>query len=156
LSLEELLTALQGSGFAALMRSSIFLYPLANVLHVLGALTFFAAVAAMDFKVFRSTGIADARSFINRVRPVAIGGLLVQIATGLMLLSPEATHIWHNPVFRLKLIAISAGLLNVILLEATLFFRASVDIPAFARLSAGFSLAVWLTTAALGRLIAYF
>jgi hypothetical protein len=156
LSVEAILAGLQGSGFAALMRGSTVLYPLANVLHVLGALTFFAAVAAMDFKVFRSTGIADARSFISRVRPVAIGGFLVQIATGVMLLAPEATHIWHNPVFRLKLIAIAVGLLNVLLLEATLFFRASVDIPSLARLSAGFSLAVWLTTASLGRLIAYF
>ena len=154
--MDSLLAELQASGFAQTVRSSYFLYPLANVLHVLGALSFFAAVAAMDFKVFRAHGVAEARSFITRVRPVAIAAFLVQLVSGLTLLAPEATHIWHNPVFRLKALAIVLGLLNVIVLETVLFFRAAPDVPSAARLSAGFSLLIWLTTAALGRLIAYF
>ena len=41
--MDDLLMGFEASGFAEAMRSSTFLYPLANVLHVLGALVFFAA-----------------------------------------------------------------------------------------------------------------
>ena len=37
-----------------------------------------------------------------------------------MLLAPEAIHIWHNPVFKLKVVAIGIGLANVVLLEILL------------------------------------
>jgi hypothetical protein len=152
---DALFTALQQSDFAALMRGSTFLYPFANVVHVLGALCFFAAVAAMDFKVFNAETRADARIFISRVRPAAILAFLVMVLSGVMLLAPEALHIWHNPVYRVKLIAIAVGLLNVLLLEAAIRGRPERR-PAFATIPAGLSLAVWLMTAGLGRLIAYF
>jgi hypothetical protein len=152
--MEALLLALQESGLAEAMRRSVFLYPLANVLHVLGALTFFAAVAAMDVRVLSHSALAGTRAFIARVRPVAIAGLAVQATTGLMLLSPEATHIGHNPVFRLKLLAILLGLANVLVLETAI--RRAKGISATARASAVASLALWLSTAAAGRLIAYF
>jgi hypothetical protein len=152
--MEAALLALQESGLAQAMRSSVFLYPAANVLHVLGALTFFAAVAAMDVRVLSRSGLAGTRAFIGRVRPVAVGGLLVQATTGIMLLAPEATHIGHNPVFRLKVLAILLGLANVLVLETAI--RRAEGISGAAKASAGASLALWLSTAAAGRLIAYF
>lgn len=153
--METLLVALQGSGFAAAMRGSVFLYPVANVVHVLAALTFFAAVAAMDVKVLRSASVADARAFIDRVRPVAIAAFAVQAGSGLMLLAPEAIHIWHNPVFKLKVAAIGIGLANVVVLEVLLRRDAAV-LSRLAKALAVASLFAWLSTATLGRLIAYF
>jgi hypothetical protein len=154
--MEGLLAAFEASGFAAEMRRSVFLYPVANVVHILAALVFFAAVAAMDFRVFKATTVANARAFIERVRPVAIAAFLFQVASGVMLLAPEATHIWHNPVFRLKLVAIAVGLLNVALLEVLIRRQRRETVGAGVRGAAGLSLAVWLSVAALGRLIAYF
>jgi hypothetical protein len=153
--METLLAALQGTGFAAAMRGSIFLYPVANVVHVLAALTFFAAVAAMDVKVLRTNSVSDARAFIDRVRPVAIAAFVVQAGSGLMLLAPEAIHIWHNPVFKLKVAAILLGLANVIVLEI-LLRRDGAELSRLAKAAAVVSLVVWLSTATLGRLIAYF
>jgi hypothetical protein len=152
--MEALLADLQASGLADMMRNSVFLYPLANVLHVLGALCFFAAVAAMDVRVLGHAPVAGTRAFISRVRPAAFAGLAVQLVTGVMLLAPEATHIGHNPAFRIKLVAILLGLLNVALLEILL--RRSEVVSGAGRVSAAASLAFWLATAAAGRLIAYF
>ena len=152
--METLLAALQASALAGAMRNSVFLYPLANVLHILGALTFFAAVAAMDVRVLSRSPLAGTRAFIARVRPVAIAGLAVQLVTGLMLLAPEATHIGHNPAFQVKVAAILFGLLNVAVLEIVI--RRAGVVTAAARASAGASLVFWLATAAAGRLIAYF
>jgi hypothetical protein len=152
--MEAVLAALQDSGFAQAMRSSVFLYPLANVVHVLGALTFFAAVAAMDFRILGRSGVAGTRAFIARVRPIAVAGFLVQAATGLMLFAPEASHIGSNPVFRLKVLAILIGLANVLVLEIAI--RRPAGISGAVKTSAVASLALWLGTATLGRLIAYF
>ena len=155
--MDAVFQALQGSAFAAGMRGSLVLYPLANVLHVLGALGFFAAVAAMDVRVFSAADVGSARAFIRRVRPFAVGAFLVQLISGVMLLAPEALHIWHNPLFRVKLAAIAIGLVNVVILELTIAARPEVSAPSGAlRTSAGASLALWLGTAAAGRLIAYF
>ena len=149
-----LLGALQASGLAEAMRNSVFLYPLANVLHVLGALSFFAAVAAMDVRLLGHSSLSGTRAFIAKVRPIAVVGLAVQLVTGLMLLSPEATHIGHNPVFQVKVAAILLGLLNVAVLEIVI--RRAEIVTATARASAAASMAFWLATAAAGRLIAYF
>ena len=152
---DEVLIALEGSELARTMRSSTFLFPLANVLHVLGAMVFFAAVAAMDVRAFRSRSLDDFRAFIRRVRPVAIAGFFVQVVTGILLLAPEASHIGHNPAFRVKIAAIALGLLNVALLEAAA--RGARPGPSRSlRVSAALSAVLWLGTAAAGRLIAYF
>lgn len=151
-----MLLALEQSGFAAEMRRSVFLYPLANVIHILAMLVFFAAVAAMDIRVFRATTIANARAFIRRVRPIAIVAFLFQAASGIMLLAPEASHIWMNPIFAIKLVAIAIGLINVVLLEVLVRRDGAETVTGGLRATAGVSLASWIAVATLGRLIAYF
>jgi hypothetical protein len=152
---DEALIALEGSELARTMRTSTFLFPLANVLHVLGAMAFFAAVAAMDVKAFRSRSLDEFRAFIRRLRPVAIAGFVLQVVTGVLLLAPEASHIGHNPAFRVKVAAILLGLLNVALLEAAAR-GARPGLSGAVRFSAALSAVLWLGTAAAGRLIAYF
>lgn len=154
--MEGILAAVEASAFGATMRRSVWLFPVANVLHVLGAMVFFALVAAMDFVVLRRT-VARARLVISRLRPLAFVGLLVQIATGIMLFAPEASHIGINPAFQLKLVAIVLALINVAVLEMILRSAAADRAtPNLARSAAVASLLVWLAVAALGRLIAYF
>lgn len=154
--MEAILSAAENSPLAAAMRTSLFLYPLANVIHVLAALAFFATVAAMDVKLLRASSINDARTFIARIRPWAPLALVVQIGSGVLLFVPEATHIWMNPVFRVKLVLIALALLNVPAVEVAIR-RADGDAPTgAARGSAAVSLGLWLSVAAAGRLIAYF
>lgn len=155
--MEQFLAALEQSPFAAEMRMSLFLYPLANVLHVLGALGFFAAVAAMDVRLFTADNVAEARSFVAKLRPWAAAGFLLQAVTGVMLLAPEATHIWHNPVFAWKLAAIGLGLVNVAVVEMLLRRGwQGPKVPGAVAAGAAVSLFAWLGTATAGRLLAYF
>jgi len=155
--MEAFLAATEASPFAATMRTSLFLYPVANVVHVLAALVFFASVAAMDVWVLRAATLAEARPMLWRVRPIAAAALVVQILSGIALFAPEATHIAHNPVFQVKLVLIVIALANVVVLEV-LIRRPGTD-PARrtqARSATAISLALWLCVAAAGRLIAYF
>lgn len=154
--MEGILAAVEASAFGATMRRSVWLFPVANVLHVIGAMVFFALVAVMDFVVLRRT-VARARTVVARLRPIAFAGLLLQLVTGVMLFVPEASHIGMNPAFQAKLVAIGLAILNVFVLE-TILRCAARDRPApyLARSAAAASLMFWLAVAALGRLIAYF
>lgn len=141
---------LEASALGGAIRRSVWLYPTINVLHVLGVMALFAAVAAMDVRVLRD-GPAIARAFVHRIRPWAVAALLLQLATGFLLFVPEATHIGGNPVLQVKLGVIGVALLNVVVLEYALRRDAAT-----AKGAAVASLVLWLAVAALGRLIAYF
>jgi hypothetical protein len=155
--MEALLLTAEASPLAAAMRTSLFLYPLANVVHVLAALVFFATVAAMDVKLLRASSIGEARAFIARIRPWAALALIVQIGSGVLLFVPEASHIWMNPVFRVKLILVLIALINVVVVEILIRRGRSADAPmGGVRSSAVLSFGLWLSVAAAGRLIAYF
>jgi hypothetical protein len=83
------------------------------------------------------------------------------LATGSVLFTAEASHVAMNPVFQIKVALISLGVLNAVLVSRALD-AALDDVPAFApmparvRLAALASLAIWISVAACGRLIAYF
>lgn len=141
--------ALQDSAFAQFVRNSVWLYPLANILHVLMVMGFFALVAAMDLSVLRKLGPAPAKDVIARLRPWAFAALAVIAATGIVLLAPEAVPIAGNPAFQLKFAAIALALLNVGLNSWALAKGSD------GRATAAASLALWLTVAAMGRSIAY-
>ena len=151
--MEQLLAAVQDSGYGVLVRQSVFLYPLANVTHVLAVLVFFASVAAMDVRLLGVLEGVPAPVVIARLRPVAIAALVVIAATGVTLFVPEAGAIARNPAFQVKLMAIVIALANVGLNARAL--RHAGEGAAMVRLTAGLSLVLWLAVAACGRLIAY-
>ena len=144
---------LQESGFGAFVRNSIFLYPAANVLHVVGVISFFGLVATMDLALLGAGGGAPAKQVVGRLRPFAVALLLLIAATGSVLFVAEAVAIAANPIFQLKIALLVLALANVAVNEWTL--RSRGDGASLARLTALMSLLAWLGVAALGRLIAY-
>ena len=125
-------------------------YPFANVAHVVAVMVFFAAVAVMDLRLLRVIRGMPVPLVIERLRPVA---LVVIAATGLTLFVPEAAATARNPAFLLKLAAIALALGNIAVNEWAL--RRDGKSSRTVQVTAGLSLALWLSTAALGRAIAY-
>ena len=150
--METFWLTLQDSGYGLFIRDSVFFYPAANVLHVLGVMGFFGLVAAMVLALL-GAGTRPARQVIARLRPYAVGLLVLIAATGSVLFVAEAVAIAANPAFQLKVVLILLALANVVGNELVL--RSRGDGSGLARLTAGVSLAAWLGVAALGRLIAY-
>jgi len=142
---EPLWQALQQSAFAGLVRQSELIYPAANVLHVIGVMTFFALVAVIDLQILTASGNAR---LIRKLRPWAFAMLIVVAATGFTLFAADAVAVAANPVFRLKLLMIVLAAANF----AVHMMAASV---AVLRATAILSLFAWLIVAALGRSIAY-
>jgi hypothetical protein len=153
--------ALEQSGFAAAVRQSRWLYPVANVGHILSLIAFASAVAVMDLRLlgaFAATAPGRLLAHARLAAMAAFGGLAV---TGFMLFSAEASHLVSNPVLRLKFLLVAAGLLNVLIYEigarrAVATLPPGAPLPRAARASAGLSLFIWIAVAACGRGIAYF
>jgi hypothetical protein len=153
--------ALEESGFAAAIRQSLWLYPAANVGHIIALVFFAGAVAVIDVRLLGGLAATAPGRLIARARWFAIAALLGMAVTGFMLFSAEASHVALNPVFQLKVALIGAGLVNVALYEfgaksAVADLPPDAAMPARARIVGAVSLLVWVAVAACGRSIAYF
>ena len=151
----DVLTALEQSALGHASRHSAWLFTIANVLHVLGAAFLVGGIAVFDLKVLRDGGRGAAT--VGRIAvPLAALGLAVQVPTGLVLLSVEATKLGVNPAFYAKLAFIAVGLANLAVLHGRSGSAMSGDdLRAGARAFAAVSLAAWIVTLVAGRMMAY-
>jgi hypothetical protein len=153
--------ALEQSGFAAAIRQSTWLYPAANIGHIV-SLTFFAgAIGVMDVRLIGGLAATAPGRLLARARSFALAALLGMAATGAVLFSAEASHLVLNPAFQWKVALVAAGLINVAIYE--FWARRAVErlppgasMPARAKIAGILSLGIWVAVAACGRSIAYF
>jgi hypothetical protein len=153
------MTALEQSGLGSAARGSAWVYPLANLGHVLGAALLVGAIATFDTQVLRRA--KDIGALARAVTPVAAFGLALQVASGLVLLAADAMPVVVNKVFQFKMAMFALGLVNV----AAFRWRFGADLfgpdPAAgaplkgAAWFAAVSLASWLCVLLAGRFIAY-
>lgn len=144
----ELLSALEFSELGKAARGSVWLYPIANHLHVLGAALLVGSILVYDLIVLRRHHELAAR-ISGTALGVAVIGLLALLCTGPILLAPEATSLGRNPAFQVKMGLILIGMLNVAVYYG-LRRRCGAE-----RLQAAISAAVWVAVLLCGRLIAY-
>jgi hypothetical protein len=153
--------ALEASAFAAAIRQSTWIYPLANVGHVVVLTVFAGAVAIMDVRLLGGMAATAPAKLIGRARSVALVALLGMAATGFVLFAAEASHVAVNAVFLFKVALIVTGVVNVAIYEfgAKHLVQAlppGAAMPAVARRTGMLSIGIWLAVAACGRSIAYF
>ena len=89
----DVFLALEQSGIGAAMRGSSFLYPLANVLHIIGLAAFAGAIAVMDARLLGAFQPLPLAPFVNGWRRAAMAGFAVQVVSGFLLFSAEASAI---------------------------------------------------------------
>src|SRR4051794_7676644 len=153
--------ALEQSGFAAAIRQSGWLYPLANVGHIVALVVFAGAVTVMDVRLLGGLAATNPGRLIGQARWVAILAFAVMVVTGAMLFAAEASHLVVNPMLQLKAVLLVAGLVNIAMFElwgkqAVVGLAPAAPTPKRAKVAGGLSLAMWLAVAACGRSIAYF
>jgi hypothetical protein len=147
-------TALEQSSLGAAARGSAWLYPLANLSHVLGAALLVGAIVTFDIQVLRRA--RNVGVIARAVTPVAAFGLVLQVASGTVLLAADAMPVVVNPAFQFKMAMFVFGLVNV----AVFRWRFGGDLKAEGPLDgaawlAAVSLASWLLVLLAGRFIAY-
>lgn len=154
----EIALALEQSAFGATMRESLFLYPLANVLHIFGLILLVGGIGLLDLRILgfgRALPLAACSRYLT---PVALVGLGVMVVSGFSLFSADAGPLSGSGIFRVKLLIVAAALANAVLFRI-LWQRRLVDwdanAPLFGRLQSAGSLVLWFSAATAGRLIGY-
>lgn len=153
--------AVEHSAFGEALRQSLWLYPAANVLHVLAVVVMVGSIVAFDLRVLgavRSIAVGD---LARLLLPLSGSGFVVALATGALMFTADASAVWNNPVFIYKLGLIALGAANVVLFHLGPLRRVDAwgrhgPTPGLAAAGAAASLLAWVAVATLGRLIAYF
>lgn len=149
--------AIEKSGAGQAVRESLWLYPIANVLHVLGIAALFGAILAFDLRLLGVLGGGRPAEAARLLLPVAKTGFVVSVASGIVMFLAEASAIVANPVFVAKFAAIAVALVNIAVFHLGSFrgIDGWVGPPFAARCAALVSLLAWLTAAVCGRFAAY-
>lgn len=159
----ELLSALEESVLGAAIRgANIWTYGIINLVHILGVSTLFGSILVLDLRLLGAWRSVPLHIIARLIVPVAATGFLVAGASGISMLSVNATEYQGNPfLFDIKLPAIGIGLLNVLVLRLLPAWKALGDREPTGKerrqlaASGGVSLLSWLTAVAAGRMIGY-
>ena len=150
-----LFEAIENSGLGQLARSSVWVYPSANLIHVLGATLLVGSIIVFDILLLRRR-YETAEAVSGTALSVAAFGILLQIGSGSVLFSAEATAIVRNPIFLIKMVIILVGLANIALYHASKYKAPETPgIPPHASAHAAASAIVWISVVLAGRAIAY-
>lgn len=151
--------ALQDSMLGLGIRHSTWIYPTANILHVLGMAMLVGSIVALDLRLLgvgrKILAAAAASRFLT---PIALVGILLIVPSGLTLFTADAGPLAANRILQIKLVLVVLGLLNAILFRQLWERRLSRwdrERPTLGFAQVFASLAIWLSVPVLGRLIAY-
>jgi hypothetical protein len=151
--------ALQDSGFAFAVRDSIWLYPSANLTHILGLALLIGSILILDLRILGVGRWVSVDALSRLTTPFSITGICLMLASGTILFSADATALSTHPTFQLKMVILAAVLANAVLFRVLWQRRIggwTEAAPPSAKLQAGLSAIGWLGVASCGRLIAYF
>ncbi|MBY6264400.1 hypothetical protein EI613_21130 [Azospirillum sp. 412522] len=154
------LVALETSGLGDTLRRSLWLYPLVEVLHILGLALLVGSIAAFDLRLMGLHARLPAGALSRLLLPVAVVGFVLVVPTGILLFISEATALARNPAFLVKMGLMVAALGNIALFHRgagrrILDWGGGGRPPPAARVAGSVSLLLWVGVLASGRLIAY-
>ena len=154
--MDALAAAAEASALGSFARGSSWAYPIANLGHLLGLVLLVGGIGVIDLRLIGAFRSLPLVALARVLTPLALAGLALMAMTGPILFAADATAL---------------GRIHSVPLEARLdrCWRSSMRLPSagfgrgtiasrgrsFARWQAA-SIGLWLTVAALGRLIAYF
>lgn len=155
-----MLTWLDTTQLAGAMRGSIWMYPIVEIVHIVGIVLLVGSVAMFDLRVLGFARFLPVRALGRHLLPWSVASLGLVVPAGLMMFSAHPHDLVGNQVFVLKLLLIGVAGLNALLFHAGVYrsvaaWDAGKPAPAMARAHALASLAIWIAVICCGRLLAY-
>jgi hypothetical protein len=151
---------LETSAPAHAMRASIWLYPIVEIVHIIGFVVLVGAAVMFDLRLLGVSRALPASAMARHHLPWARAALLLVVPSGVAMFVAHATDFAENPAFRLKLLFLALAGLNALLFHRGIYrsvdgWDANTRVPLVARAAAVASLVLWAGVIAAGRLLAY-
>jgi hypothetical protein len=143
---------------AVLLQNSGTFYLFVNATHILGIGLLMGAILPLDLRLlgfFHGVPLSIIGPFLSRA---AACGLALAALTGLWLFSVKPREYLDHAAFLWKVGLLALALANVVLQHRNRRFAAALgdgNVHAFVRISAGCSLALWLSVLVAGRWIGF-
>jgi hypothetical protein len=143
------------------IRESLWLFPIIETVHIFGIICLVGATSILDLRLMGLTFREESVSKLaKRFIPWALAGFIIQVTTGLLLFSSEATKMYGNLGFKIKMSLILIAGINALVFHSVAY--QSVDKwdndpvgPLSARAAGLLSILLWFGIVAAGRWIAY-
>jgi hypothetical protein len=152
---------LETTQLAVAMRQWLWLYPIVEIVHILGFVLLVGAAFMFDLRLLglaRGLPVSGLATHLLRWSRLS---LWLVMPSGLLMFTAHATEMAVNPAFRLKLLLIAAagvnaGVFHQVPFRSVAAWDASAPSPPPARAAAVLSLLLWTGVISCGRLLAYF
>ncbi|MGD9537773.1 MAG: hypothetical protein AB7P52_09020 [Alphaproteobacteria bacterium] len=157
--LADILAGVLGSGLAAGLRGSTWLYPLVNAGHIVGIALLFGAIVPLDLRLIGLWQRLPIESLSRVLIPVAGAGFALALACGALLFITKANDYAASTLFQVKMLVLAFALANALGFAVLQRRRKNTVAPRPAlsqRIMGAASLTAWLAAILLGRLIGYF
>ena len=150
---------LESTSIAEAMRERRLLYPIVEIVHILGIIVLVGSAALFDFRLLGLSRQLSVAQLSRYLLPWARLSVLGIVPAGVLMFVSNATTLAANPVFRLKLILIGVAIVNLLVFHwwtGKSIKEEETAVPIAAKVSAIVSLVVWVGVISCGRLLAFF
>jgi hypothetical protein len=156
--LVEWLHALHSWEVAALIRRSIYAYPLLNATHIFALTLLIGTIVPADLRILGLFPSLPAGPFLRVMTAISAAGLVLAVATGFLLFSVQPLEYAANAAFLTKLSLVGIGVINAIVIRFSAGWRkvlaGGIASPGL-RAGALLSLTIWIAALLAGRWIAF-
>lgn len=159
--MEPLLTLaawLDAIGVGPWARGSSLVYPVVNMLHLLGLVMLVGGIGVLDLRIVGAWRRLPIAALSHALTPIAMTGFMLMAGSGAILFAADGTALAQSDIFVRKLVLVAAALANAVAFRMMWGDRLADwrdAAPVAARGMAALSLLLWLAAGAMGRWIAY-
>ena len=152
---------LEASRLAVYIRQSHLLYPVIEIVHIIGFVALVGSAFLFDLRLLGVSKKIPVTDLANHLLPWARRSLWLVVPAGLLLFITQATELSHNKYFGIKLILIvlafsNAGYFHRYTLRSVPSWNHLQPTPPAARAAGIISIVLWTGVITCGRFLVYF
>ena len=152
---------LERTSIGTAVRESLWLFPVIETVHIFGIILLVGSTSILDLRLMGLTFREEPVSKLaKRFLPWAWVGFVVQVVTGVLMFSSEATKMYGNLAFQIKMLLIITAGINAFVFDRLAYqsvgkWDNDPLAPLSARIAGLLSILLWFGIVAAGRWIAY-
>jgi hypothetical protein len=160
MSLHDVLTWVQNTGWATGIKESSLLFPIIEGSHIMALSFSVGMIMILDMRLLRISFRSETvSSIMEQLMPFTLAGFAVEMLTGVLLFLTQAVKAYGNTFFRIKMILLLLAGINALYYQVKYYPKMAewdrTATPFGVRIIAVMSLVLWAGVIACGRTMAY-